>query len=82
MFFAYVRSDYMKMQILVRLGGGFVILLHILFGCSFKKASEKKQETILVDSLLSVYTDSLAANPLKVISVLRDNQVNLQTRVM
>nr|WP_129734576.1 histidine kinase [Parabacteroides goldsteinii] len=54
--------------------GIFIILLNILSGCSFQKPSIQDAETTRTDSLLSVYSDSLATEPLKVISILKDNQ--------
>lgn len=57
--------------------GTLIVLLFILFSCSFQKQSEENAETIRIDSLLSVYIDSLAVNPLDVVSVLRDNQKNV-----
>lgn len=57
--------------------GILIVLLTILFSCSFQKQSEENAETIRIDSLLSVYIDSLAVNPLDVVSVLRDNQKNV-----
>ena len=53
-----------------------IILITVLFSCSYYQHKEDA-ETIRTDSLLSIYIDSIAVNPLKVVSILRDNQRNV-----
>lgn len=56
--------------------GILIILITVLFSCSYYQHKEDA-ETIRTDSLLSIYIDSIAVNPLKVVSILRDNQRNV-----
>lgn len=61
--------------------GVFIILFSILLGCSFQKSSVKDVETDRVDSLLSLYADSLTVKPLDVISILRTCQKNVSDSI-
>lgn len=70
----------MKKQMLVLISL-LVIPLYILGGCSFQKSSVSERETNKVDSIISYYTDSLAVDPLKVISVLKDWQGNVSDSI-
>lgn len=80
MFFAYRGGECMKKQmlVLIRL---FVITLYIFCSCSFQRPSVSERETNRVDSVISYYADSLALNPLKVISVLKDWQQNVSDSI-
>lgn len=70
----------MKKQMLVLISL-LVISLYILGSCSFQKSSVNERETNKVDSVISYYADSLAVDPLKVISVLRDWQGNVSDSI-
>ncbi|WP_075556675.1 tetratricopeptide repeat-containing sensor histidine kinase [Parabacteroides timonensis] len=61
--------------------GIFVILFSLLLGCSFQRSSVKDAETSKVDSLLSLYMDSLAVKPLEVIFKLRVDQKNVSDSI-
>lgn len=53
--------------------GILILLLTILMGCTSHQV-EEDTETERIDSLLAVYVDSLAVDPLNVVSILRDKQ--------
>lgn len=56
--------------------GILVTLIIVLFSCSYHQHKEDA-ETIRTDSLLSIYIDSIAVNPLEVVSILKDNRNNV-----
>lgn len=70
----------MKKQSLMPFGI-LIVLLTIIFSCSFQKPSQQEAETFRVDSLLSLYTDSLVVNPANVIAVLKENQATVSDSV-
>lgn len=57
--------------------GIWIVLFGVLLSCTLQNQSAKEDETSRIDSLLCVYMDSLAVNPLHTVSILRDHQQNI-----
>lgn len=70
----------MKKQQVI-LYGILILLLNILPGCSFRRQSVIEAETIRIDSLSAVYSDSLVTEPVKAMAALKEYRMNLSDSI-